>query len=63
MSVTPFPRARARRIVIKPAPMARINGALEELREIAREREHDPVGIAHAVASIALALEEMGAGS
>lgn len=57
--VTPFPGQPKRRIVRKHEPVTRIRGALENLREIAREHEHDPVGIAHAVAQIESALAEI----
>ena len=58
-TVTPFPRQPGRRIVRKPAPMDSIRGALNDLREISRETEHDPVGIAQAVARIEAALQDL----
>ncbi|MFP5513210.1 MAG: hypothetical protein ACLGJC_09040 [Alphaproteobacteria bacterium] len=60
-TVTPFPRQPGRRIVRGHSATERINGALKDLEEIAREHEHDPQGILQAVARIRRAVEEMGA--
>lgn len=62
-NVTQFPVQPARRMVRRAEPLDKLRGALADLREIARERLHDPVGIGQAVARIESALEEMGAGS
>lgn len=57
--VTPFPRQPGRRIVRKHDPMQHINGALQDLEEIAREHEHDPTGIMQAVSRIRRAVAEI----